>query len=197
LRQFCPFLTAGTFAGNEKPYPMTNLDSMLVHSMAYMLYVDEDVQEKNKAWDIAIGMPKKYLGEEAAKKAFTDKIRTDKLDAKMFFKADGRKYVPAIFNISTKNESIEMGKNKGNEEKDSKGGNSWVHGQNFIIVRQTANAICVDTNWIESGRPIYWEISTKTSTSFDLNQYFFNGQVKSSIQQKSFQHGQIYIMPKK
>jgi hypothetical protein len=98
-----------------------------------------------------------------------------------------RKYVPAMFDLKTEEDT------------------SWVHGQNFVIVAHTTDAIYVDTNWIdnETGRPVYWQITTGTtssskSTQFNPMQYSFDGIGKVvATENTEFQHGDIFIMPRK
>ena len=123
---------------------MANLDSMLVHSMACMLYEDKNVSEKQNAWDAAKYMPTKYLGSNAATQALQNPVMLDQLSTvKGKYQSEiGRKYIPAHFNLT-----------------------GFSHGQNFVVAACKGNELVIDTNWIdnEKGRPIYWKVNTATT----------------------------------
>jgi hypothetical protein len=165
LKQFTPFLRARTFAGNTNSFPMTNLDSMLVHSLAYMLYGNNNVSATPTAYGLAAAMPTKYLG-AGPNGAFNVDTTTGKISAidvgqlllrrvivsiiktplqAVSDSALGRPYIPSHFNLA-----------------------GFNHGQNFLgsAATSAATMIFTDTNWIDprTGCPTYWQIDPAAAT---------------------------------
>jgi hypothetical protein len=154
LQQFAPFLQPWTFAGNANPFPMTNLDSMLVHSFACMLYEDKDVSTTATAYGLAADMPAKYLGARpvgvftvsaGGSVIVSSTMSTATVSGSIQTLASNRPYLPSHFNFT-----------------------DFSHGQNFLgsaAAATTTTTIFTDTNWIDDSTscPIYWQIDTVTA----------------------------------
>ena len=161
---------------------MANLDSMLVHSMACMLYEDKNVSEKQNAWNAASHMPTKYLG--IGQTALSDHIvdlSTPGAAATVNGKIEGRQYIPGHFDPE-----------------------KFSHGQNFVVAGITDNAVYIDTNWISSGgRPTYMKIpigSVLLATGAELsvvNIVDENLSHSSIGNEKRIESSSVIIMPKK
>jgi hypothetical protein len=156
-QQFDPFLNHD-FAGRRVNFPMTNLDSMLVHSLACMLYENNDVSSQPAAYELAANMPEKYLGTRQPAEIFNVDTtwRAFAIDVCRFLTcrtvrptgsdlaqtvsrlAGNRPYIPTRFLLT-----------------------NFDHGQNFIVAASPNNLV-IDTNWIDpsTGCPIYWKIDT-------------------------------------
>jgi hypothetical protein len=189
LQQFTPFLTARTFAGNTNSFPMTNLDSMLVHSLAYMLYGNNNVSATPTAYGLAATMPTKYLGPLSGRKppiigifaVGTGSITlalptpsTPVLASSIQGLASGRTYVPSHFDLT-----------------------GFNHGQNFLgsaaAAAHTATMIFTDTNWIDPGTgcPTYWQIDAAGAT----RQEFTVETTAAGVVQKHSLGGLVPLLP--
>ncbi len=182
LQEFAPFLAEGTFAGNEAPFPVTNLDSALFHGLACMLYGENDVSDKSAAYKLAASMPMMYLGirKQDLEQYCMDLTKSGAITI-IATKAGQRTYIPGHFDPEHFN-----------------------HGQNFVVVgiSESKGMVYVDTNWIDpdSGCPIYMKIPTGQPTpqnGYELCTVNFS----ESLHETSLEHkcriksGMVFIMP--